>query len=210
VSVRAEQRAQRLEKILDALSEALKHKPLAQVSVEELAEASGIARQRFYKYFPTKYSALGALIDRTSDALMDVYFQPGSWFLRPDNVPPRTALLQSFRGVVEMWRTHGQIFREVADLWNMPDAARTHWYRFMDRMVEAAALQIQRERNSGLAPLGPDPYLLAKALLWMGERLLFLDAAETAAGIAFGPAELEAMADLWLRAIYETTDPALP
>jgi AcrR family transcriptional regulator len=200
----------RREMILEALGEELKRKPLAELSVEEIAEASGITRQRFYHYFPTKYEALAALLDEVSDRLMEVYIQPGSWFVRPPGVKPRDALLPTFEAVMEFWIENGHILREGADLWNLPESVRTHWYRFMGRMVDFTALQIQRERDEGVAPAGPDPHFLASQLQWMGERLAFLETAGAPPAIGLSGEAFEASADFFLRVVYLDDDPQLP
>lgn len=201
---------QRIEIILDALSSQLEHKPLAQISVEELAEASGITRQRFYYYFPTKYDALAALVDRISDELMEAYLRPRSWFVRPADVTPREALIPTLQDSVKIWQLRGHVLREASDLWNLPEAVRTHWHRFMGRMVDFGALQIQREREAGLAPPGPDPHTMASQLMWMGERMAFLNSIDSPSGVGFGQREIEAAATVWLRTIYLSDDPQLP
>lgn len=80
----------------------------------------------------------------------------------------------------------------------------------MDRMVDFTALQIQRERQSGLAPPGPDPHTMASQLMWMGERMAFLTSIDSPSGVGFGRREIEAAAIVWLRTIYLSDDPQLP
>jgi AcrR family transcriptional regulator len=203
-------KGQRFEIILDALTVELERRPLAQLTVDELAEASGITRQRFYHYFPTKYDALAALVDRISDELMRAYLAPRSWFVRPPELTPRQALIPTLEASVEIWERRGHILREASDLWNLPESVRTHWYRFMDRMVGFAAVQIQREREAGIAPPGPDPHTMASQLMWMGERMAFLSSIGSPGGVGFGYQEIEAAATVFLRTIYLSDDPQLP
>lgn len=206
----ARTRGTRREVILDALSAELERRPLAQLTVDELAAASGITRQRFYHYFPTKYDALAALVDRISDELKDAYLGPRSWFVRPPDMTPREALLPTLHASVEIWERRGHILREACDLWNLPDSVRTHWHRFMARMVDFAAIQIQRERDAGLAPPGPDPHVMASQLMWMGERMAFLYTIDSPAAVSFGDSEVAAAATVFLRTIYLSDDPQLP
>lgn len=203
-------RGNRLEIILDALSAELEHRPLAQLTVEELAEASGITRQRFYHYFPTKYDALAALVDQISDELMEAYLRPGSWLVRPPDKTPREALVQTLLASAEIWVRRGHVLREASDLWNLPDSVRAHWYRFMNRMVDIFAIQIKREREAGIAPPGPDPRTMASQLMWMGERMAFLESISSPAAVGFAPTEIEGAATVFLRAIYLADDPQLP
>jgi AcrR family transcriptional regulator len=203
-------KGRRFEIILDALSAELERRPLAQLTVDELAEASGITRQRFYHYFPTKYDALAALVDRISDELMEAYLRPRSWFVRPSDMTPREALIPTLEASAKIWKRRGHVLREASDLWNLPDSVRTHWNRFMDRMVDFAAIQIKREREAGIAPPGPDPRTMATQLMWMGERMAFLESINSPAAVGFGRREIEAAAEVFLRTIYLSDDPQLP
>lgn len=200
----------RREIILGALSALLEDTPLAQLSVEQIAEASGITRQRFYHYFPTKYEALGALIDQVSDDLMTIYTRPDSWFVRPPHLTPREAVMPTFTACVEFWRAHGHVIREASDLWNLPESVSGHWYRFMERIVDMGTRQIERERELGVAPPGPDARTTAAMLLWMGERMLFFDVAHAPARVPIDDEAIAASADVFLRAVYLDDDPPLP
>lgn len=200
----------RFEIILDALSAELERRPLAQLTVDEIAEASGITRQRFYHYFPTKYDALAALVDRISDELTEAYLGSSSWFARPPDTTPREALIPTLEASARIWERRGHILREASDLWNLPEAVRTHWHRFMSRIVDFAAIQIKREREAGLAPPGPDARTMASQLMWMGERMAFLHSIGSPDAVGFGRREIEAAATVFLRAIYLDDDPQLP
>jgi AcrR family transcriptional regulator len=203
-------KGKRFEIILDALGAQLEHRPLAQLTVDELAEASGITRQRFYHYFPTKYDALAALVDRISDELTEAYLGPRSWFVRPPHLTPRETLIPTLEASVEIWERRGHILREASDLWNLPESVRTHWHRFMSRMVDFTAIQIKRERDAGIAPPGPDPRTMASQLMWMGERMAFLSCIGSPDAVGFERREIEAAATVFLRTIYLSDDPQLP
>ncbi|MTD53714.1 TetR/AcrR family transcriptional regulator [Amycolatopsis pithecellobii] len=96
---------QRKEQLLDALEHLLEKKPLRDLGVEEIAEAAGIARSRFY--YKSRHEALAALLRRIADEVLDSYALPDSWFSAVPEGRPRVAQ-SHFRAhvgsVAEAWR----------------------------------------------------------------------------------------------------------
>jgi AcrR family transcriptional regulator len=201
-----ERAAQRETLLIDALEQLLTAKRLSEVSVEEIATAAGITRTRFYRYFDSKYEALAAALRRMADELVGVYLQEGSWWVRPDDLPPREALRASFDAIRVLWEKHGPVLREASDLWNAVPQVRETWEGVLARLTELTARQIERERDLGLAPPGPPAADLARVLLWGGERVLFLWQIDSREGLAVEPLR-EVLLSEWIRAIYVADDP---
>lgn len=192
--------------LIDALERLLASKRLSDMSVEEISAEAGITRTRFYRYFKSKDEALAAALRRMADELVGVYLQEGSWWVRPEEAPPREALGASFDTIRVLWEKHGPVLREASDLWNAVPQVRETWESVMARLAELTARQIERERAIGLAPPGPPPEDLARLLLWGGERVLFLWLIESSQGLPVGPLR-EALLSQWMRAIYVADDP---
>jgi AcrR family transcriptional regulator len=206
-AVKATDRAVEREALLiDALEQQLATKRLSEMSVEGIATAAGITRTRFYRYFDSKYDALAAALRRMADELVGVYEQPGSWWVRPEEVPPRKALGESFDAIRVLWEKHGPVLREASDLWNAVPEVRKTWEGVLARLTELTARQIERERELGLAPPGPPAADLARVLLWGGERSLFLWLIESSEALGVDPLR-EALLSQWIRAIYVADDP---
>lgn len=197
----------RSELILDALERLLEEKPLRDLGAEEIAEAAGIARSRFYFYYKSKYEALAALLHRISQEVLTIYDLPDSWFAVAPGGRPRESLAQTFERMSDVWRKHGAAVREGCDMWNAVPEVSRNWQQIISGLVTATATAIERERRRGAAPAGPDAELLAFSLVWQGERLLFLSLIDSPSG--FSAAQLNEIGiAAWMRAIYLADDPA--
>lgn len=192
--------------ILDALERLLADTPLRDLGVEEIAEAAGITRTRFYHYYKSKYEAYAGLLHRISAEVLEVYNRPDSWWVRPPSARPRDSLNSSLRRVLEVWFKHGVVLREASDMWNALPEVREHWYEVIGRLAEATQLMIERERKLGIAPPGPDAKLLAESLIWQGERLLFLSLIASPIGMVLDE-HVELGTSIWMRTIYLQDDP---
>jgi hypothetical protein len=85
-------------------------------------------------------------------------------------------------------------------------SVRGLWARVMDRFVEETAAAIEAERARGAALPGVPARDLATALNWMNERVL--QATFEGDDPSIGEdAVLDTLAEVWLRAIYGTTEP---
>jgi AcrR family transcriptional regulator len=206
-SQRAQRRKERRnELILDALERLLETKPLRELGAEDIAEAAGIARSRFYFYYKSKHEALAMLVRRIADEVLAVYDLPDSWFAREPEGRPRDSLSVSFQRMSEVWRKHGAAVRESCDMWNAVPEVSNIWQQIMSGLAEATAAAIVRERKRGAAPEGPDPNLLAQSLVWQGERLLFLTLIGAMKEM-HGEELDEVGTSIWMRAIYLADDP---
>jgi AcrR family transcriptional regulator len=194
------------ELILDALEKLLAKTPLRDLNVEEIAQQAGITRTRFYYYFKSKYEAYAALLQRISAEVIEVYNLPDSWWVRPVDARPRTSLESSLRRVLEVWFHHGVVLREASDMWNALPEVRTHWQEVIGRLVVATTKAIDRERERGIAPPGPDSEQLAASLIWQGERLLFLSLIDAPKSMVIDD-HVQLGTVLWLRTIYLDDDP---
>jgi AcrR family transcriptional regulator len=206
-SQRTGQRKRRDEMILDALEKLLGKTPLHALDVEQIAEAAGITRTRFYHYYKSKHEAYAALLRRIAGQVLDIYAFPGSWYVREGDTRPRDALSITMKGVIEVWLEHGPVLREGGDLWNATPEIRDAWHGIMAPLVDATAATIERERELGVAPAGTDAYRLAQSLIWQGERLILLNLMD-----APGAMSIDELLDVglndWMRAIYLADDPS--
>jgi TetR/AcrR family transcriptional regulator, ethionamide resistance regulator len=199
-------RRRRDQLILDALEKLLAKTALRDLGVEEIAETAGITRTRFYFYFKSKHEAYAALLQRIADEAFDLSGLPGGWFSRPPEVRPRDALLESTRRVQELWWQHRAVLREAADLWNAVPEVREHWLKVMDGLVGKTRAVIERDRELGIAPPGPDARSLAHSLIWYGERTQFLGFIDAPGALTVDEL-IEVGTCVWMRAIYLADDP---
>jgi AcrR family transcriptional regulator len=199
-------RPRRDQVILDALEGLLPEHALSALSVEQIAEAAGVTRTRFYHYYGSKQAAFAALLRRTAEDSFAAAQSAGTWFERPATQRPRQALAMTLREGALVMFAHPSVLREAPDLWNALPEVRAIWRRIWAVTAAAVAAAIRRERELGVAPPGADPDRIAQALLWGGERLQFVSAIG-------GPGALDVDAfaeinlDIWMRAIYRADDP---
>ncbi|MCD0451839.1 TetR/AcrR family transcriptional regulator [Actinocorallia sp. API 0066] len=159
---------EREQAILATAERLLAVKPLAEISIDELAKGAGISRPTFYFYFASKELVLLALLDRVvSEARA-----------RRDDALDRLA-----EGPERGWRDaigafcatfaeHRAVTAASAVALHTNDEVRAVWSRVMEGFVADTAAAIEAERRRGAAPDGVPARDLAISLNWMVERVL--------------------------------------
>ncbi|MFC5182548.1 TetR/AcrR family transcriptional regulator [Actinomadura harenae] len=152
--------------ILTTAERLLAERPLAEISIEDLAAGAGISRPTFYFYFSSKKDVLLSLLDRVAEEA-DRAIVP-----RPPS--PIADPAAFWRDVLTAFLTTFGAHRAVTAA---ADAARAGdpevgalWTRIMTDWVERDAAIIEAERAAGAAPDGPPARELATALSLMVER----------------------------------------
>lgn len=183
--------------ILATAEKLLADRPLADISVDDLAKGAGISRPTFYFYFPSKEAVLLTLLDRV--------------------VNQADSALQALADRVEtgrddMWRTginvfvetfgsHRAVIRGGQGVRAINSEVRQLWSTFMQKWISHTASIIQAERERGAAPETLPAVELATALNLMNERAL------SASFLAEEPSVPEAsvldtLVHVWVSAIY--------
>ena len=184
--------------ILTTLERLLEQRPLAEISVDDLAKGAGLSRPTFYFYFPSKDAVLLTLMsriiaeadERADEALgpMDTGVDPaGSW--RAIN-----ALFESFgehRAVMLAGWTARPTNAEIQSMWS----------QFMLKWIDYTTDSIQAERDGGAAPVTVPARDLAIALNLMNERTMF--AAYAAEKDSIDRDQIvNTLAHVWITSIY--------
>lgn len=183
--------------ILATAERLLEDRPLADISVDDLARGAGISRPTFYFYFPSKEAVLLTLLDRV--------------------VNQADSALQALADRLEtrrddMWRTginvfvqtfgsHRAVIRGGQGVRAINAEARQLWSTFMQKWIAHTASIIEAERERGAAPETLPALDLATALNLMNERAL------SASFLAEEPSVPEAnvldtLVHIWVSAIY--------
>ncbi|CAM4387940.1 HTH-type transcriptional regulator EthR [Mycobacterium basiliense] len=154
--------------ILNTAEKLLEDRPLADISVDDLAKGAGISRPTFYFYFPSKEAVLLTLLDRVvneADSALENLAQT------PDV------------DRVKMWRTGINVFFETfgahraviqggQGVRGISAEVRELWSTFMQKWIAYTAEVIAAERERGAAPDTLPAVELATALNLMNERTL--------------------------------------
>lgn len=183
--------------ILATAERLLEDRPLADISVDDLARGAGISRPTFYFYFPSKEAVLLTLLDRV--------------------VNEADSALQALADRLEtgrddMWRTginvfvqtfgsHRAVIRGGQGVRTINSEVRRLWSAFMQKWIAHTASIIEAERERGAAPETLPALELATALNLMNERAL------SASFLAEEPSVPEAnvldtLVHVWVSAIY--------
>jgi AcrR family transcriptional regulator len=184
--------------ILDAAEALLEERPLAELTVADVIEAAGVSRGSFYFYFESKEAVVAALLERIVD---EVYAASLPWMERGDT-DPREALERSVAGSLRLWRRHAAVMRSTVESWQAVPELRELWGDVLRRFTTAAAVQIERDREAGLAVAGPPAEELAGVLVAMNERTFYFAVVD-----ALGEPDarlVEALTSVWLAAVYGT------
>ena len=182
--------------ILDAAEELLAERGLTDLTVADVIESAGVSRGSFYFYFESKQAVVAALLERIVE---EVHEAALPWFERGET-PPEPALRAAIGGSLALWRRHASVLRSTVESWQSNPGIRELWGEVIDRFTRAAAAQIERDREAGVAPEGPPADALAGALVAMNERSFYFAVVGTAPG---SDSRLEdALTHVWLSAIY--------
>lgn len=153
--------------ILDAAETLLATRGYADMTVADIAEATGITRGALYFYFASKQDVVTALVARTVQAL-----QEKSSAALADTAPVEEVISTALARTVELWREHGVVMRAAVDLGSTVPEIDQLWTGTAD--VFAAAITAVLVRGGVSPGDGPgDASALGRALCWMIERSFY-------------------------------------
>lgn len=186
--------------ILVTLERLLEHRPLAQISVDDLAKGAGISRPTFYFYFSSKDAVLLALVeqvineaDTNADAAMggmDAAVEPA-------------AVWKAINALFSTFGSHRAVTLAGADARPTNTDVRVLWSRFMQKWIDHTTASIETERARGAAPETIAAKDLATSLNLMNERTML--AAFATEQPAVSPEQLvDTLAHIWVTSIYGT------
>jgi TetR/AcrR family transcriptional regulator, ethionamide resistance regulator len=184
--------------ILTTAERLMAERPLADISVDDLAKGAGISRPTFYFYFPSKDAVLLTLFDRlmreadaTFDGLAEKLSSGEPLHICRDGI---NAFFQTFgthRAVTLAGAAAKPTNAELRELWSM----------FMKKWVDHTAALIRTERERGTAPETIPADDLATALNLMNERAMFAALAAEPPAIV-DEKVVDTLAYVWFTSIY--------
>ncbi|MCG5433026.1 TetR/AcrR family transcriptional regulator [Mycobacterium sp. MYCO198283] len=154
--------------ILRTAERLLEDRPLADISVDDLARGAGISRPTFYFYFPSKEAVLLSLLDAIA-AEADAALQ------RLVDAPPAELAALWRTGIevfVETFRSHRAVARAAAAVKFTNAEVRRLWSEFMRKWVAHTTAVIEAERSYGAAPVTLPAEDLSTALNLLNEMVL--------------------------------------
>jgi AcrR family transcriptional regulator len=184
--------------ILACAWELLASKPVAEITIEQLASGAGISRPTFYFYFDSRESVIRALSEQVADGLLETVTTP----LGHSAEPPDVLIRAMAERYMHRWRREGPILRAMAPLYESDPEHRAFWDSITGRIKDALAEAIEAERARGRAlPGPPDAGDLARILMgmfWRAGYELSLSPRSTRADTRV----IDTLTTVCLRAIY--------
>ncbi|HET9890721.1 TetR/AcrR family transcriptional regulator [Mycobacterium sp.] len=184
--------------ILSTAERLLRDRPLAEISVDDLAKGAGLSRPTFYFYFPSKDAVLFTLFERVimeADSALE------------------TMIANPPADLKALWRIGINVFVETFGAHRAvslaADAARTNkdvdelWSRFMQKWVDHTTTVIEAERARGAAPVTLPAHNLSAALNLLNEKVMLSSFADGRPSV---PSEqlLDTLVHVWVTSVYGT------
>jgi TetR/AcrR family transcriptional regulator, ethionamide resistance regulator len=182
--------------ILTTAERLLEQRPLADISVDDLAKGAGLSRPTFYFYFPSKDAVMLTLFERViveADSALESMV-----------ANPPTDLKALWRiGInvfVETFGSHRAVSLAAESARTNKDL-RELWSRFMQKWVGHIATLIETERSRGVAPVTLPAHELSAALNLLNEKVMLTSFAGERPSV---PRErlLETLVHIWVTSIY--------
>lgn len=183
--------------ILATAERLLEERPLAEISVDDLAKGAGISRPTFYFYFKSKDAVLLSLLEPLIESV-DSEFVGAVQRLPTD---PRRIWRSGIKAFFVAFSSNRAIARAGTEALATNPEFRAMWNGFMGRWIEQTAAMITAERERGAAPNTIDALDLATSLNQMNERTIM------AALVAEKPSVphekvVDTLTHIWVSSIY--------
>jgi AcrR family transcriptional regulator len=183
--------------ILATAGRLLEKRPLAAISVDDLAKGAGISRPTFYFYFKSKDAVLLSLLEPMI-AQADSEFDGAVQRLPAD---PRRVWRSGIKAFFTAFGSHHAIARAGTEALAASPDFRAMWNGYMQKWIEQTAAMITAERDRGAAPDTVPALELATSLNQMNERTMMATLAGEQPAVAHGRV-VDTLAHIWVTSIY--------
>ncbi|GAA4151062.1 TetR/AcrR family transcriptional regulator [Actinomadura keratinilytica] len=153
--------------LLDSVERLVGGKPLAEITLDEIAAGAGLSRAAVYFYFDGRDAVLRAALDRAIEAgmgILDAHAGRGLGEALAD-------IMADFLG---WWRRKGGLICAIIDQSGRDAQLRDAWRAFFERSGGILAEALERDRAAGLVPDLGDAREMCVALTYMCERNFYM------------------------------------
>ncbi|MGB5796113.1 MAG: TetR/AcrR family transcriptional regulator [Mycolicibacter algericus] len=183
--------------ILVTAERLLEQRPLAEISVDDLAKGAGISRPTFYFYFKSKDAVLLSLLEPLI-AAADSEFVGAVQRLPSD---PRRIWRSGIKAFFIAFSSHRAIARAGTEALATSPEFKAMWNGFMQRWIQQTAAMITAERDRGAAPETIPALDLATSLNQMNERTMMAALVAEEPSIAHDRV-VDTLTHIWVSSIY--------
>lgn len=166
------------------------------LSIERIATTAGISRTAFYFYFKDKREVLMRLLQ---DVGQQIYDQ-SAWL--NGSVEGRDTILAAAQSVHTIYEEHGALLQAVVEVSSVDETVAAVFQGILDVLVAAAMERMAEVRAAGEGTPAEPHEATARALVCMTERAFYTWRIR---GEAVTPSHVEAIAEIWVRAVYGAT-----
>lgn len=184
--------------ILQTAERLLEERPLAEISVDDLARGAGISRPTFYFYFASKNAVLLTLVDHVVQEV-DSATDGNPALLARD---PAGVWRRGIEAIFEAFTSHRAVARAGAAALASDPEVRAVWSTLMRKWIRHTTALISAERDRGVAPETIPAADLATSLNLMNERIML--AAFSADPQVADDDVVDTLTHIWLTSIYGT------
>jgi AcrR family transcriptional regulator len=135
---------------------------LAGLSINRIAEESGVSRATFYLHFPDKRTLIARLAETE---LMEFERVTDPFFEDPD--AGRAEMARVFDDVIQLWRDHAGVLSSLVELAEYDADSRVAWQSIIEAIGARTTVAI-RDRRPELS--AGDAAALGQVIAWAGER----------------------------------------
>jgi AcrR family transcriptional regulator len=184
--------------ILDGLADLLATRPIAELTVGEIATATGVTRSGFYFYFDSKYAAL---VVATSEIMAELTERVYA-YRRLEAENAEQYLTRTASAAMDVWRRHEAVLVASVQAAPFDGQLAKLWRDWNDRLTATLVDMIVEDRRKGLAnPVNSDVDTLVHTLGEMTMHMFYQDRiedhdAKTSARI------LDSVVAIWMAAIW--------
>ncbi|MGH3561818.1 MAG: TetR/AcrR family transcriptional regulator [Mycobacterium sp.] len=183
--------------ILTTAERLLEQRPLAEISVDDLAKGAGISRPTFYFYFRSKDAVLLSLLEPMI-ARADSEFDGAVQRLPAD---PRRVWRSGINAFFTAFNSHRAIARAGTEALATSAEFRAVWNGYMQKWIGQTAAMITAERDRGAAPCTISALDLATSLNQMNERTMMATLAPEQPAVAHDRV-VDTLTHIWVTSIY--------
>lgn len=183
--------------ILATAERLLEQRPLAEISVDDLARGAGISRPTFYFYFKSKDAVLISLLEPMI-AAADEKFVGAVQRLPAD---PRRVWRSGIKAFFLAFTSNRAIARAGTEALATSPEFRAIWNAYMAKWIEQTAAMITAERDRGAAPHTIDAADLATSLNQMNERTMMATLVAEEPSVRHDRV-VDTLTHIWVSAIY--------
>ena len=164
---RTPQEAQR--EIIEAAEALLRERPFRELTVDEVMRRTGLSRPSFYVYFKDRHELVLRVVELIQTEMLEL---ANRWYQAVGDGPEH--LDEALDGVIAVYETHGRVMRALADAAADDPRVEAAYGSLVQAFVDETAKRIQDDIDGGRISKDLDACEVAKALVWMCERYLYL------------------------------------